>query len=82
MRVSIRHNDSGYSTHRYLRSNGRRAIIHFNGKHESGVITADDEAGMIVRYVQPLTVDPARECVMDEVLHGKVEIEVIEETVL
>lgn len=82
MRVSIRPNDSGYGNYRHLRSHGRRAIVYFNGKHESGVITADTEAGMIVRYIHPVQVDLERECPMDEVVHGRVEIEVVAEMVL
>jgi hypothetical protein len=86
MRVSIRPQDSGYMNHRHLRANGRRAVVYFNGEHETGAITADDEAGMIVRYIKDtdgeILVDLDRECPMDEVVHGKVEIEVVEEMVL
>lgn len=82
MRISIRPNDSGYSLHRHLRSTGKRAIISFNGKHECAAVTADDEAGMLVRYVEPLQVDSDRECIVDEICHGRVEIEIVEEMVL
>lgn len=86
MRISIRPGDSGYKTHAYLRSQGKRAIVTFNGEHEAGAVTADTEAGMIVRYKIEedggLSVDPERECIMDEVVHGRVEIEVVDEMVL
>ena len=82
MRVSIRPSDSGYSLHRHLRSNGKRVIVTLDGEHVSGAVTADDEAGVLVRYVEPFDVDRERECVRDEVIHGRVEIEVVDEMVL
>jgi hypothetical protein len=86
MRVSIRPGDSGYSLHRHLRSNGKRAIITLNGEHESGAITADSEAGVLVRYKiddeGEMEFDLDREDYVDEVIHGKVEIEVVDEMVL
>ena len=86
MRISIRPNDSGYKNQVWLRSNGKKALVTFNGEPQSGAITADDEAGMIVRYkVGPdgrLEVDAARECIVDEVCHGRVEIEIQDEMVL
>lgn len=86
MRVSIRPNDSGYSLHRHLRLNGQRALVTLNGEHECGAITADSEAGVVVRYKTDaegeMEFDLDREDYVDEVVHGKVEIEVVDEMVL
>jgi hypothetical protein len=82
MRVSIRPNDSGYINHARLRASGNRVLVRLNGELQTTAVTADNEAGVIVRYVQPLEYDRGRECLVDEVVHGRVDIEVIEESVL
>lgn len=86
MRVSVRPNDSGFATQRNLRSRGLRALVTLNGEHESGAITADDEAGVVVRYKRDaegeMEFDVDREDYVDEVVHGRVEIEVVDEMVL
>jgi hypothetical protein len=86
MRVSVLSNDSGYRNHATLRANGKRAHVTLNGEHQYECITADSEVGMVVRYLRnaagALIVDRERERVVDEVVHGKVEIEIIDEMVL
>jgi hypothetical protein len=82
MRISIRPNDSGHAIQRHLRSHGQRALIKFNGVSQVGAITADSEAGMLVRYVNPMVFDAERQCMVDEVVHGRVEIEIVDEAVL
>ena len=82
MRVSIRPNDSGYINHARLRANGHRVIVRLNGELQTSAVTADNEAGVVVRYAQPLEYDRERECLVDEVVHWRVEIEVVEESVL
>jgi peptide subunit release factor RF-3 len=78
----VRPTDSGYSAHVYARANGRKAIIKLNDELQFQVITADSEAGMVVRYVMPLQFDVDRERLVDEVVHGKVEIEFHDQVVL
>jgi hypothetical protein len=86
MRISIRPNDSGHSLHRHLRTSGKKAIVSLNGEHQSSCITADDEAGMLVRWKVDASgnveFDRERECVVDEVCHGRVEIEIVDEMVI
>lgn len=74
-RVSIRPNDPGYQTHLATRHQGYRAAVTFNGSPVTGVITADSDNGMIVRIKDPVEWDHERSAPVDEVLHGKVEIE-------
>lgn len=82
MRISLRPNDSGYANHVALRSHGKRASIKLNGEEQTYCITADSEAGVVVRYVHPFVFDKERECMVDEVVHGRVEIELADEMVL
>lgn len=82
MRISLRPSDSGFHTHRVMRANGKKAHIKLNGEAQYGCITADDEVGMIVRLKTPMTFDADRQCMVDEVLHGKVEIDIQDEMVL
>lgn len=82
MRISIHKNDSGYGAHNYARSIGKKPSIKFNGEIQTSCITADSDAGMVVRLVQPLCFDAARQAFVDEVCHGRVEIEFHDEYVL
>lgn len=82
MRISLRSTDSGYPNHVALRSHGKRASIKLNGEPQTFCVTADSEAGVVVRYVQPLQYDAERQRMVDEVVHGKVEIELADELVL
>lgn len=75
MRVSIRPNDPGYHNHLSARQQGYRAAIKFEGTPQFGVITADSDNGVIVRIKDPVKWDRERSAPVDEVLHGKVEIE-------
>jgi hypothetical protein len=82
LRISIRQADTGHAQHAYARSIGKRATIKLDGEHQNHCITADDQCGMVVRYVMPLRVDKDRGQLVDEVCHGKVEIEFHDEMVL
>lgn len=82
MRISIRPTDPGYSNHAICRAQGRRASIKLNGEPQLYAVTADDHCGMIVRFVHPLVWDSDRHCMVDEAVHGKVEIEFADEMVL
>lgn len=82
MRISIRQNDSGYHNYLHLRAHLQRTIVRLNGEIQTAAITADDEAGMVVRLQLPLKFDQERATFKDEVLHGKVEIEVQPEMML
>ena len=77
-RISIRPDDSGFKQHRHARTNGYQWTITLNGEPVLGCITADSEHGMVVRYKHDtagaLIWDKERQCLVDEVLHGKVEI--------
>lgn len=78
MKISIRPGDSGYPNHATLRATGRRASVKLNGELQTYCVTADSEAGVVVRYVQPFRYDQERQRLVDEVVHGKVEIEFAE----
>jgi hypothetical protein len=82
MRISIRSNDPGHQNHVYARANGRRASVKLNGELQTHAVTADSDCGMVVRYVHPFVYDPDRQALVDEVVHGKVEIEFADEMVL
>jgi hypothetical protein len=82
MRISLRQNDPGYNTHAIVRSQGRRASIKLNGEPQFHAVTADSDCGMVVRWVQPYVWDGDRRQLVDEVVHGKVEIEFHDEMVL
>lgn len=86
MRVSIRPNDSGYRNWVQLASMGKRIIVKLDGEQQTLCITADDEAGVIVRHVKDndgnLIFDKDRQAFEDEVRHGRVEIEVSDAMVL
>ena len=86
MRVSIRPNDSGFRTFIHHRNLGLRPIVKLNGEPQFYAITADDEAGVVVRYGFDVNGDPIydqdRQCLIDEVIHGKVEIEFMPTAVL
>jgi hypothetical protein len=82
VRISIRPGDSGYLNHATLRAHGRRASVKLNGELQTYCVTADSEAGVVVRYVQPFQYDAERQRLVDEVVHGKVEIELADEMVL
>lgn len=85
-RISIRPNDSGYANHCDVRRQGYRANIKFNDQPQFGVVTADSAAGMIVRLKTDdkgqYVYDAERQDIVDEVLHGKVEIEFAPERML
>lgn len=82
MRISLRRTDSGYENYIHFRSRLQRTLIKLNGELQTTCITADDEAGVIMRYKSPVEFDKERQCLVDEVVHGKVEIEIIDESVL
>ena len=82
MRISIRPSDPGYQTHVYARGHGRRASVMLNGELQTYAVTADSDCGMVVRYVHPFQYDAERAALVDEVVHGKVEIEFADEMVL
>lgn len=82
MRISIRPTDSGYRNFATVCAACKSIVVKFNGAEQIGCDTADAEAGMIVRYTRDdkgaFTFDRERQAFTDEVLHGKVEIEIIE----
>lgn len=86
MRISVKRSDSGYQNYIHARSRLQRTIVKLDGELQTACITADDEAGVIVRYKVgadgAFVFDREREDLVDEVLHGKVEIEFIDESVL
>jgi len=82
MRISLRPKDSGYHNYIHTRSRLQRTIIKLDGVVQSACITADDEAGVIVRYKEPMAWDAERACLIDEVVHGRVEIDICDEEVL
>lgn len=79
MRLSIRPNDSGYPYFLNATSRLQRATVLFNDVHQTLVVTADSEAGMLVRVKCDAAGKPIwdcdRSCFEEEVVHGKVEIE-------
>lgn len=86
MRLSLRPGDSGYGPYLHARACGKRASVTFNGVTQFLCITADSEAGMVVRIKCDAqgnaVVDKDRQAFVDEVLHGKVEIELYDEVTL
>lgn len=82
MRISVKRSDSGYQNYIHARSRLQRTLVTLDGKLQAGCITADDEANVIVRYVDPLQIDKERQELVDEVVHGRVEIEFQDEVVL
>lgn len=82
MRLSVRQSDSGFANYCAIISRLKKVLIKFNGELQTLCITADDEAGMIVRMAQPVAWDRNRAQFVDEVLHGRVEIEIVAATVL
>lgn len=81
MRVSIKPNDSGYAYWCHLRAHGKRVFVKLDGVPQFMCLTADDESGVVVRYL-PDQYDADRQDFADEVRHGKVEIEIADQTVL
>jgi hypothetical protein len=82
VRISIRPGDPGYTNHATLRAHGRRASVKLNGELQTYCLTADSDCGMVVRYMHPFQFDADRRALVDEVVHGKVEIEFQDEMVL
>lgn len=86
MRISLRPKDSGYHEYIQARCHLKRFLIRLNGELQTACVTADDEAGMIVRFKVgadgEFEFDRDRACLVDEVVHGKVEIELINEDTL
>lgn len=86
MRISIRASDPGHAQHLYAKSIGRRAIVKLDGVHQVGCVTADDHCGMVVRLSKDKdgewAFDHDRQALVDEVVHGKVEIEWMDEVML
>lgn len=86
MRVSIQPHDSGYLLWRQILAAGNAVHVKFNGATEHGALTADSEAGLIIRYKRNatggITYDAERQALLDEVLHGRVEIEIHKRRVL
>lgn len=86
MRISIRPTDSGYSNYVVARAHGRRASVKLNGELQTCAVTADSDCGMVVRLAKgangEMTYDADRQCIADEVVHGKVDIEFADEMVL
>lgn len=82
MRLSIRRSDSGFQNYLLSRSRLQRTIITLDGVQQTGCITADDEANVVVRFKHPMEFDRERQELVDEVVHGRVAIEFIDEAVL
>ena len=86
MRVSVNRTDAGYSQYAYVRAAGKRVYVTFNGERQTAVITADSDCGMIVRLLTDakgdFIFDRDRRAFQDEVLHGKVEIDLYDEVIL
>lgn len=85
MRLSIRPNDPGYQLYRAGRAQGARPSIKFNGEPALGIVTADSDCGMMVRLQRngdDYVYCPDRRELLDEVVHGRVEIEWVEEMML
>lgn len=82
MRLSIRPRDSGYANY----AHNKRLAIKLNGELQTMCYTADSEAGVIVRVKTDAAgnpiVDKERQEIVDEVLHGKVEIEIYDAVVM
>ena len=82
MRISVRPNDSGYGAYCRVIGAGKRISVKFNGEPEYHAVTADTDAGMLVRLAQPLRFDKDRAAFADEVLHGRVEVELYDSVTL
>lgn len=81
MRLSARKDDPGYEAFNALYSNGKRPVAFLDGVEQRAAVTADEEAGLIVRHVlddegkpQLDPNDPHR--VWEETVRGEVRIEV------
>lgn len=76
MRISIRPSDTGYAAYITAAAHNRKAVVKLNGEPQFMCVTADSDCGMVVRYVKGpdgvLTYDQERQCIVDEVVHGKV----------
>lgn len=79
MRISIRPSDTGYSNYTTAKIHNRKAMVTLNGEPQFLCVTADSDCGMVVRYAKneagSLVYDQERQELIDEVVHGKVEIE-------
>lgn len=77
MRLSADSEDPGYAWW-----SGRPVKVLFNGVEARGVVTADEEKGMIVRFVTDdngrFKLAPCKAEVLTEVLYGDVRIEISE----
>lgn len=70
MRLSVDSDDPGYQPWAV----GCKCRVLLDGIERSHVITADEERGMLVRFVTPLRVAPDGKSVERETLHGIVAI--------
>lgn len=75
-RISATKGDAGYAQYLVCQENDRWPKIMLDGAEVKDVITADDERGLIIKFVmdgsgRPV-IDTARDEITTEVLHGAV----------
>lgn len=51
MRISTNQDDRGYTAWQNIQSRGDCLKVYLDGHEQQGVVTADDEAGLVVRHV-------------------------------